>query len=125
MVAVKAIVIDCHEAPRLARFWASLLDGYAVRTYDNAEIARLAARGLTPESDPTVAVDGPGPTLFFQQVQEPKLAKNRLHLDIEVSDRSAEVERQTANGATVIAQFESWSVLRDPEGNEFCLTDRR
>jgi hypothetical protein len=120
---LKDIVIDCGNAPSLARFWAGLLDGYAVRAYDEAEIARLAAQGLTPESDPNVAVDGPGPTLFFQEVPEPKAAKNRLHLDIEVADRVAEVERLTANGARAIAQFDTWTVLRDPEGNEFCLTD--
>jgi hypothetical protein len=51
-------------------------------------------------------------------------AKNRLQLDIEVGNRLAEVERLAAKGAKVIAQFESWTVLRDPEGNEFCLTDR-
>jgi hypothetical protein len=95
-----------------------------VRAYDDEEIARLASLGLTPESDPTVAVDGPGPTLFFQQVPEPKVGKSRLHLDIEVVDRSAEVERLTAEGATVIEQFESWTVLQDPQGNEFCITDR-
>jgi hypothetical protein len=121
---LKDIVIDCRRAPGLARFWASLMDGYAVRAYDDVEIARLASQGLTPESDPNVAVDGPGPTLFFQEVPEPKMAaKNRLHLDIEVGDRRAEVERLTAKGATVIAQFDSWTVLQDPEGNEFCLTD--
>jgi hypothetical protein len=120
---LRDIVIDCRGAPRLARFWADLMDGYAVRAYDQAEIARLASRGLTPETDPTVAVDGPGPTLFFQEVPEEKVAKNRLHLDIEVADRPLEVERLTANGATVIARFETWTVLQDPEGNEFCLTD--
>jgi hypothetical protein len=123
MGRLKDIVIDCRRAPTLARFWASLLDGYAVRAYDEAETARLASLGLSPESDPNVAVDGPGPTLFFQEVPESKVAKNRLHLDIEVRDRPAEVERLTANGATVFAQFDSWTVLQDPEGNEFCLTD--
>jgi hypothetical protein len=123
MGVLRDIVIDCRRAPRLARFWASLIDGYAVRAYDEIEIARLASQGLSPESDPTVAVDGPGPTFFFQEVPESKLVKNRLHLDIEVVDRRAEVERLTANGATVIAQFDSWTVLEDLEGNEFCLTD--
>jgi hypothetical protein len=123
MGVLKDIVIDCRRAPTLARFWASLMDGYAVRAYDEAEIARLASLGLSPESDPNVAVDGPGPTLFFQEVPESKVAKNRLHLDIEVRDRPAEVERLIANGATVFAQFDSWTVLQDPEGNEFCLTD--
>jgi hypothetical protein len=125
MGVLTAIVVDCYEAPTLARFWARSLHGYAVRAYDDSEIARLASQGLTPESDPTVAVDGPGPTLFFQQVPEPKVGKNRLHLDVEVGDRLAEVERLTAEGATVIEHFESWTVLRDPQGNEFCLTDRR
>lgn len=123
MNALREIVIDCHKAPMLARFWAGLLDGYAVRAYDDVEIARLASQGLTPESDPTVAVDGPGPTLFFQEVPEPNAAKNRVHLDIETDDRRAEVERLTANGATVFAAFDTWTVLQDPEGNEFCLTD--
>ena len=123
MGVLRDIVIDGRRAPGLARFWASLMDGYAVRAYDDVEIARLASQGLTPESDPNVAVDGPGPTLFFQEVPETKVAKNRLHLDIEVGDRPAEVERLTADGATVIAQFDSWTVLQDPEGNEFCLTD--
>ena len=123
MGRLKDIVIDCRSAPSLARFWSDLLDGYGVRAYDEAEIARLAALGLTPESDPNVAVDGPGPTLFFQEVPEPKVGKNRLHLDIEVGDRLTEVERLTAKGATVITLFDTWTVLRDPEGNEFCLTD--
>jgi hypothetical protein len=124
MGMLRDIVIDCRGAPSLARFWASVIDGYAVRAYDEAEIARLASLGLTPESDPNVAVDGPGPTLFFQEVPEPKVAKNRLHLDIEVGDRPVEVERLIAKGATVFAQFDSWTVLQDPEGNEFCLTDQ-
>ena len=63
---LRDIVIDAREPARLARFWAEALDGYAVREYDDAELHRLAAQGLTPETDPSVAVDGPGPTLFFQ-----------------------------------------------------------
>ena len=125
MGVLSAVVIDCHMAPALARFWAGVLEGYAVRAYDDAEIARLASLGFTPATDPTVAVDGPGPTLFFQQVREGKTSKNRVHLDIEVSDRKAQVGRLTAQGATVISQFDTWTVLQDPEGNEFCLSDQR
>lgn len=119
------IVIDCHAAPDLARFWVGVIDGYAIRAYDDAELARLAALGLTPETDPTVAVDGPGPTLFFQQVSENKTVKNRVHLDITVPDRAAEVERLTARGATVVEHFDTWTVLQDPEANEFCVCDQR
>lgn len=75
MVSLRHIVVDCEHAPSLARFWAAALDGYAVRPYDDAEIARLASVGLTPETDPTVTVDGSGPTLLFQQVPEPKTVK--------------------------------------------------
>jgi hypothetical protein len=72
-----------------------------------------------------VAIDGQGPTLFFQEVPEKKTSKNRLDLDIEVADRLAAVERLTASGATVIGHFDTWTVLQDPEANEFCLSDRR
>jgi hypothetical protein len=62
MARIKEIVFDAAQPARLARFWAAALDGYAVREYDAAEIARLAGLGLDPETDPTVAVDGDGPT---------------------------------------------------------------
>ncbi|WP_163543208.1 VOC family protein [Occultella kanbiaonis] len=123
MATLREIVIDCGNAPALARFWAAALDGYEVRAYDDAEVARLAGLGLTPETDPTVAVDGPGPTLFLQQVPEAKTAKNRVHVDLSASDRSAEVARLVDLGARVVAQQDGWTVLGDPEGNEFCVAD--
>ena len=57
MGSLREIVFDCETPSALARFWAELLDGYAVRPYDQAEIDRLAALGLTPETDPTVMRD--------------------------------------------------------------------
>ncbi|TDD70201.1 VOC family protein [Jiangella aurantiaca] len=121
MAALSEIVIDCEHAPSLARFWAAVLDDYDVLPYDAAEIERLAALGLTPETDPTVAVGGPGPTLYFQQVPERKTVKNRVHLDVEAADRRAEVDRLVALGASVHSVQERWTVLLDPEGNEFCV----
>ena len=59
MAAFKGIVVDSLHPAMLARFWAAALDGYAVRAYDDAEIARLASLGFTPETDPNVMVDGP------------------------------------------------------------------
>lgn len=123
MAALREIVIDCRNAPALARFWAGVLDGYDVLPYDEDEIARLAALGLTPETDPTVGVGGPGPTLFLQQVPEDKITKNRVHLDVVATDRSAEVERLLTLGATIQAVRDHWTTLLDPEGNEFCVTD--
>ncbi len=123
MARIRDIVIDCANAPALARFWASVLDGYDVRAYDQNEIARLAEQGFTPETDPAVAVDGPGPTLFLQQVPESKVTRNRVHLDITGEDRSEEVERLRGLGATVRAERETFTVMQDPEGNEFCVRE--
>ena len=123
MLRLRDIVIDSLNPPALARFWAEVLDGYAVRAYDAAEIARLAERGLTPETDPAVAVDGPGPTLFFQQVAERKSARNRIHVDLASGDRTDEVARLEALGATLREVQEDHSVMQDPEGNEFCVRD--
>jgi hypothetical protein len=56
---LKQVVVDCAAPAALARFWAAALDGFAVRPYDDAEVARLAELGYTPETDPGVIVDGP------------------------------------------------------------------
>jgi hypothetical protein len=122
MAWLKEIVFDTGHPARLARFWAAALDGYAVRAYDAAEIARLAARGLTPETDPVVAVDGPGPTLFFQKSQGAAPA-GRLHLDLAGGPRLAEVARLEALGATIRDVHPRYTVMLDPEGNRFCVQD--
>jgi Glyoxalase-like domain len=124
MGAIREIVFDCEAPPALARFWARILDGYAVRPYDQAEIDRLAKLGLTPETDPTVLVDGPGPILCFQQVPNRKYENNRVHLDISVVDRQREVQRVQALGGELVREALDYTVMRDPEGNQFCLADR-
>jgi hypothetical protein len=118
-------VFDCRRASALAHFWALVLDGYAVAPYDEAEVQRLADQGYTPDTDPTVMVEGPGPRLCFQQVDEAKVIKNRVHLDLRVTDRRAEVERLRRLGATVSFENQEWTTMLDPEGNEFCLVDSR
>lgn len=123
MAELSDIVIDSLHPATLARFWAAVLDGYAVRDYDPAEIKRLAELGYTPETDPSVAVDGPGPTLFFQQTLEEKQQRNRVHLDVAATERSKEIARLVALGATVRDETAGHSVLLDPEGNEFCVRD--
>ncbi|MGK9168141.1 hypothetical protein KXR53_17660 [Inquilinus limosus] len=125
MGRLREIVFDCRSAPTLARFWAAALDGYAVRAYDQAEIERLAALGLTPETDPTVMVDGPGPSLCFQQVPERRYDNNRIHLDIAAADRAAEVRRLLALGAKVQREADGYTVMLDPEGNQFCVVEKR
>ena len=123
MGIIHEIVFDCDKPARLAAFWAGLLDGYAVRAYDAAEIARLASLGLTPETDPTVLVDGPGPSLCFQNVDGRRYDNNRVHFDVEVTDRGAEVERLKQAGAEPVRVLPTYTVMRDPEGNQFCLVD--
>jgi hypothetical protein len=125
VATLREIVIDAERPSALARFWAAVLDGYAVRPYDEAEIARLAAKGLTPETDPSVLVDGPGPILCFHQVRERKTGPNRLHLDVECEDQRKEVARLRALGATVKRESGIFVVMQDPEGNEFCVVQKR
>lgn len=124
MAGLREIVFDCARPARLARFWAAVLDGYAVRVYDEAEIARLAARGLTPETDPVVLVDGPGPILCFQLAARPNSVKGRLHLDVATSDRRSEVARLVGLGASIAREADGYTVMHDPEGNAFCVAER-
>jgi hypothetical protein len=123
MARLKEIVIDADHPASLARFWAAAADGYAVRPYDDEEVARLAALGLTPETDTTVMVDGPGPTLCFQLMTGPRPPRNRLHLDLAHADRPAEVARLLALGATPMREGSNFTSLYDPEGNQFCVID--
>lgn len=117
----KDIVIDCDLPSALARFWAAALDGYAVLPYDDAEIARLDALGLTPETDPSVMVAGPGPRLCFHLRPGPRPPRNRVHLDIAADDVEAEVTRLVALGASIVRRAKDYVVLNDPEGNNFCV----
>jgi hypothetical protein len=118
------VTFDCAHPASLARFWAAVLDDYAVAPYDDAELERLRSMGIhDPEDDPSVLVEpsGDGPRLFFQRVPEEKVAKNRVHFDLRVSDIDDEIERLVRLGATVLARYEENAVLGDLEGNEFCL----
>ncbi len=125
MARLKEIVIDSDMPSRLARFWAEAVDGYSVRAYDADEVARLAGLGLTPETDPVVMVDGPGPTLCFQKMDGPRPPRNRVHLDIAATDRGAEVSRLIKHGASIAREADGYTVLRDPEGNNFCVIDEK
>jgi predicted enzyme related to lactoylglutathione lyase len=106
------LVLDCHDADRLAEFWAAAL-GY--ERYGQAG----NYRALT-------APDGSGPKLILQQVSEAKRGKNRMHIDIVVPDIEAEATRLIELGATrvqpdpVAEHGTQWVLMADPEGNEFC-----
>jgi len=114
------LVVDCRDPESLAAFWAAVLD-YRVlsRAEDEVEIGPEAGFG------------GPAPTLVFGRVPEPKTGKLRLHIDVSPTDRDQddELQRLLDLGARPahVGQTgeESWHVLQDPEGNEFCLLRSR
>jgi catechol 2,3-dioxygenase-like lactoylglutathione lyase family enzyme len=105
-----SVAVDAIDPELLARFWSAAL-GLRVDTDDDGDLALRAE-------------DGSGPYLLLLRVPDPKRTKNRLHLDLIPDDQDAEVERLLALGATRadVGQGEqSWIVLADPEGNEFCV----
>jgi hypothetical protein len=117
------IAVDCTDPHALAGFWCQVL-GYAVLEVDRDE-------GFVSIGPPPGAPGLPGaPTLGFARVPEAKAVKNRLHLDVNPSDRDqgAEVRRLLGLGARraeVGTGEHPWVVLLDPEGNEFCVLATR
>jgi hypothetical protein len=122
MSGLVGIVLDCRHASKLARFWEAAL-GWQIRPYDDAEVARLAAMGQTPGTDPMVAIDSPDGSLvfFLQEVPEPKTVKNRMHVDVRLRDQ-AHLDELLRLGATVLSEHDGLWLLADPEGNEFDAT---
>lgn len=108
------VVIDCADPVRLGRWWADVLEWtYWSEALDEVEI-RPAENQL--------------PGLIFVLVPEPKAIKNRLHFDFRPDNQNAEVDRFLSRGATradVGQSSQSWVVLADPEGNEFCILGSR
>lgn len=143
------VTVDCADPDRLARFWAEAL-GYRMpdppgghATWEEA----LQAFGVPEDQWNSASAledpEGKGPRIYFQQVPETKVAKNRMHLDLNVGGGQdvpveerrarvdAEVARLKALGATdergaisKSSEFEPsayWVRMNDPEGNEFCV----
>lgn len=112
-ISLHHIVIDAHDLPALARFWAE-----ALRWRILSEREREVVIG--PDENATVGI-------CFMPVTDRKAVKNRLHLDLtsDAEDRDTEIDRLLALGArrAEVGQSgkESWTVLADPEGNEFCV----
>jgi len=109
---VDALTVDCADAKLLAGFWCAAID-YEVFDEDETDVV------IRDRS-------GKGWQMLFQVVPEGKSAKNRLHLDlIPPTTMKEEVARLTALGATEQRLVEEhgsyWTVMLDPEGNEFCV----
>jgi glyoxalase superfamily protein len=125
MAFLRDIVIDSVRPSAVAHFWAEALEDYQVAAYDDAELERLQHMGITDiADDPSVLVEpvtGDGPRFSFQLVPETKAVKNRLHLDLAVTDVQAEVIRLVDLGARVLTEYTDHLLLADTDGNEFCI----
>ena len=109
----KGIVFDADNVPTLAEFW-SLATGYEVMS-SGKRFAHLIPEGVGLKH------------IFIIKVPEGKTAKNRCHIDFDTDDRTAEVEHLVSAGATKVADHTlhgfTWTVMQDPGGNEFCVSD--
>jgi predicted enzyme related to lactoylglutathione lyase len=106
---VKNLTFDCVDALAVARFWAAAL-GSDVDEGSTSERAYVEASAWG------------GPNIWFRGARGPKTAPNRLHLDLRpLTSMDEEAERLVALGATVVERFDDITVMRDPEGNEFCV----
>lgn len=112
---IGAVIIDCADPGRVARFWAAALDWVINRDEDPEWV--VEPREGTRD-------DCVVPDLLLIKVPEPKSIKNRLHLDLRPEDQATEIARLEALGATRVdvgQGDQSWVVMADPEGNEFCV----
>ena len=109
---VGSVMVDCNDLERVVGFWR--------------EILGLEERMRFPGYVFLGRMSPKGPRLAFQQVPEPKTVKNRVHLDLGAADPEAFITRATGLGATRLADHDltgiHWTVMADPEGNEFCVT---
>lgn len=110
------IAFDCDDVLKLAAFWSAVLG----RPVDEGSSEVFASIG-------GAHAERREPAWYFSRVPEPKQAKNRVHIDLVDPDPDA-VSDLIRLGATVIGKGQmpghGWTVLQDPEGNEFCVADK-
>ena len=109
---IKNVTFDCANPRRVAVFWSDVTGYQPVLERDDLVVLQAPdSRGIRQ--------------LLFYAVPESKVAKNRMHVDLATKDPQTEVARLVSLGATVVEQCtgdgSSWTVMLDPEGNEFCL----
>ncbi len=110
-IKVGMVSFDTKDARKLAAWWAEQTAGEIVHDVDGFFVVVSTPGGMS---------------LGFQKVDDPTDGKNKLHLECGAADPKAEVERLIAAGATYVATHEmspevSWTVLADPDGNQFCV----
>jgi predicted enzyme related to lactoylglutathione lyase len=106
------VTFACEEPQRVAEFWSALLDGYTAEP-----------------AGPSWRATGDGTELFFNRMQKSPTIELPIHLDVSVPDRDTELRRVLDLGGSLVETkshsvgelSETWTVMRDPEGNGFCL----
>jgi predicted enzyme related to lactoylglutathione lyase len=110
------VVIDVADHDVVVPFWAAAL-GWTAHLVNDQFVA------LRAPDDEAAGFD-----ILFQKVPEPKVGKNRAHIDFDAADVEAEVDRLVGLGGSKIAEHSlgsfRWAIVADPEGNEFCVTIR-
>lgn len=110
------VVIDCADHEVVVPFWEAALGWTSQRINDQFVALRAPA-------EEQIGFD-----ILFQQVPEPKVGKNRAHIDFDAADMEAEVERLVGLGGRKVAEHSlgsfRWTIVADPEGNECCVTIR-
>jgi len=126
-------VVDCQDVHAQARWWADVL-GWQI-FYEADDEVVIIPSWVTPAIVERTPWEQVGPSLVFVPVEEAKTVKNRLHIDLAPhisDDRDGIIDDLLAKGATRVEVGQSedpgettWTVLADPEGNEFCVLSSR
>jgi predicted enzyme related to lactoylglutathione lyase len=133
MASLGNITFACEDPGGLAEFWASAIN-YELEEPPPGLLEAIEAEGCNVNAA-AAAVDptGQGPRLFFKKMSRSSPEHIPIHLDLDAEGREAEVERLTELGATVVETktettgpyTETWTVMRDPEGNGFCVQSQQ
>ncbi|MBB4681929.1 putative enzyme related to lactoylglutathione lyase [Crossiella cryophila] len=112
-LSIGMVTIDCADPQAQAGFWTQVLGASVAADYGDYVV---------------LAPPGPGATgIGLQRVPEERAGKNRVHIDLTGPDPDAQIERVVGLGARVLATHKvpglTWTVLADPEGNEFCIAN--
>ena len=114
------LAIDCHDTRRVADFWCAVL-GYEIIDTDG-DLIEIGADKWNVEALRAAPI---APTIFFARVPESKTVKNRVHIDVSpLGAHDEEVARLEALGARRVDIGQGdvhWTVMADPEDNEFCV----
>lgn len=129
MGTIANVTFACDDPASMAEFWAEAV-GYEIQPAPPGLLDAIEAEGGDANAAAAaVDPDGRGPRLFFKKLPRSRPEQMPVHLDVDAEDREREVERLAGLGATVVETktettgpyTETWTVMRDPEGNGFCV----